>query len=315
MSIPPSDIILITGYLGAGKTTLLKHLLRWPDIAAQRPALIINEFGQQGIDGRWFDRHGLDMFEINRGSLFCVCTKTDLLEALAAIARPGRPRLVLAEASGVAETRDIENLLDEPGVRGRFRVRGNLCVVDALNFTKVAAMLKAVRYQVAAADALIINKTDLADPATLPALTRLLAEINPRASQVTTQQADIEPALLQRLAHQRARDALAVARPEAIYAVTFRTPRRVDRAKFTESVRQLGDRLLRLKGHVQFADREGPEFVETVCGGISTGPPLVDSTDTAFTAIAFELPKRELLEMFQQTLVDLNVAEDSSSTV
>ena len=65
--------------MGAGKSTLLKHLLTLSEIARLRPALIVNEFGQEGVDGRLFDDAGWPLFEINRGSLFCVCTKADLL--------------------------------------------------------------------------------------------------------------------------------------------------------------------------------------------------------------------------------------------
>lgn len=297
-----SEIVLITGYLGAGKTTLLRQMLQWPEIAARQPALVINEFGQQGVDGRWFDDSGLDLFEINRGSLFCVCTKTDLLEAFTTIARAGAPRLVLVEASGVAETRDIESLLEEPGLAQRFRVRANLCVVDAAHFTQVAAMLQAARYQVAAADALIINKTDLVNPASLETLSQLLAHINPRATQVPARQASVEPTLLDQLSHRRVWDALATARPESIFAATLRTNRRVDRQDWLASVHRLGDRLLRLKGHVQFADQDGLQFVEAVFGQVSCGPPLVPSAGTAFTAIAFGISKSELHEAFRQAL-------------
>ena len=70
MKMPPTDVVLVTGYLGAGKSTLLNQLLQLPEIVHQQPALIINEFGQEGVDGRLFDDVGCPMFEINRGSLF-----------------------------------------------------------------------------------------------------------------------------------------------------------------------------------------------------------------------------------------------------
>ncbi len=173
------DVMVITGYLGAGKSTLLKYLLGLPEIAHRKPALVINEFGQEGVDGRLFDDLGYPLFEINRGSLFCICTKTEFVQALTEILEL-RPGMVLVEATGVAETRDIESILTLPQLSGRFRVRANLCVVDAQKFTQVAPFLKAARMQVATADGLVINKIDLVAEHALASLQQLLAEMNGR---------------------------------------------------------------------------------------------------------------------------------------
>ncbi len=291
------DVIVITGYLGAGKSTLLKHLLQLPEIAGQRPALVINEFGQEGVDGRLFDDSGCPLFEINRGSLFCICTKTDFIQALTDIVAL-RPGIVLIEATGVAETRDIESIFDQSPLTGRFRVQANLCVVDALNFTQVAPFLKAARSQVATADGLIINKMDLVGEEVLTTLATLLSEMNPRAAQLATTGGQIDGSFLSRLSHRRAEESLAIAQPEAVYSQSFRFSRAVDRAEFTEAVRQLGGRLLRLKGHVLFTDRQQPEFVETVCGRLTIKPALAVVAQTAFTAIAFGLPDQQLAKTF-----------------
>ncbi|MCE5273144.1 GTP-binding protein, partial [bacterium] len=72
-------IILLTGYLGAGKTTLLNHLLSRPEIRERNVALIINEFGELGVDGRLVEAGTRPVYELNKGSLFCVCIKTDFL--------------------------------------------------------------------------------------------------------------------------------------------------------------------------------------------------------------------------------------------
>ena len=297
MKMPPTDVVLVTGYLGAGKSTLLNQLLQLPEIVRQQPALIINEFGQEGVDGRLFDDVGCPMFEINRGSLFCICTKTDLLEALSEIARL-QPGIVLIEATGVAETRDIESLLDQPKLDGLFRVRANVCVVDALNFTKVAPFLKAARNQVATADGIVINKVDLAAEQALTPLGHLLTEMNPRAKQVHATCGNVAFSFFENLSHQRTRESLAIAQPEAVYSASFRCTQSVDRARFEEAIEQLGDRLLRLKGHVLFGDQSQPQFVETVCGALTVKPAVTDTQTTAFTAIAFGLPDGQLQRTF-----------------
>jgi len=156
----PIPVYLITGYLGSGKTTLLNHLLATPQLRSQRVALIVNEFGTLGVDGQLLEQAADHVFELNRGSLFCACIHADFVRTLETIARDIRPDVVLAEASGVAQTSDLGNFFDTPPARDQFQVQANLCVVDP-NVTKVLPYLKAARVQVTWADGLVINKSDL----------------------------------------------------------------------------------------------------------------------------------------------------------
>lgn len=293
----PIEVLLVTGYLGAGKSTLLKHLLQQPEITRRRPALIINEFGQEGVDGRLFDDAGFPLFEINRGSLFCICTQTDLLQALQQIVVL-RPGLVLVEATGVAETRDIESLMDEASLADRYRVHANLCVVDARNFTKLAPFLKAARNQVAAADGVVVNKVDLVSQEELMLLAQLLEEMNPRAARTEVTRGGIDYSFVERLSHQRAAESLAIARPEAVHARSFRSTTPVDRSEFMQAIAQLGSQLLRLKGHVLFADQQQLQFVETVGDRFTVLPAVSDTQTTAFTAIAFGITSDQLETVF-----------------
>ena len=83
-------IFLLTGTPGAGKTTLLNHLLKQPVFQSGSTCLVINEFGQIGVDGALVEAGDRPMFEINKGSLFCVCVKTDFIKTLKAIAETAR---------------------------------------------------------------------------------------------------------------------------------------------------------------------------------------------------------------------------------
>ena len=120
-SIP---MILITGGLGAGKTTLSE-----PPPSAHEPArpkklcLLINEFGQLGVDGRLVEAGEHPMFELNRGSLFCICIKTDFIATLREIADRVRPDLLVVEATGMAEPRDIQDFVDEPTLAAQFHIQ------------------------------------------------------------------------------------------------------------------------------------------------------------------------------------------------
>ena len=79
------DVYILTGYLGAGKTTTLNRLIGAERFAGKKLALIINEFGKMGVDGQLLLPGDYTKYEINKGSIFCICTKTDFLKALDSI--------------------------------------------------------------------------------------------------------------------------------------------------------------------------------------------------------------------------------------
>lgn len=254
----PIPVILLTGYLGAGKTTLLNHLLRVGSLADRRVALIINEFGSLGVDGRRVDLDGLgpvEMFELNRGSIFCVCIKTDFLKTLASIAGVVRPDLLVIEATGLAQTCDLEGFLAEPHLAGRFELRATLCVVDAAHFTKVAPNLQAAVDQVRWADGIVINKTDRVSDAQLAQLRAILAELNPAANQSAVEHGRIADDWLTSLQHTpRDRATLAQTPPAEIVSVTLQGDGQLDTAALSAAIDSLGEALLRLKGTAESAD-------------------------------------------------------------
>ncbi|HRU04503.1 MAG TPA: GTP-binding protein [Candidatus Brocadiia bacterium] len=293
----PIPVLLITGFLGAGKTTLLNHLLAQPAVQSQRPALLINEFGSLGVDGALARKGEWEVYEINKGSLFCSCAQTSLLTALGDAAQRVRPGLLIIEATGVSETRDIEPLFDARPISGAFRVLANLALIDAAAFTRLAAYLRPAVSQAAAADGLVLNKTDLAPAADLDCVERLLRQINPRAPVVRVQRGALAWDFIAGLAHTRPSEALATAPPPTIAAASFNTDRPVDRQRFLEVIHNLGASLLRLKGNILFTS--GPCFAEYAGQELVQGPPLKDRGPTAFTVIAHGLERPALQACFE----------------
>lgn len=170
-------VLLLSGFLGSGKTTLLRELLGNPP-AGETLVVLMNEFGRIGVDGDIIRKEGLEVMEINRGSIFCACAKGDFLRALHTILRDYRPGILLIEASGVADTRDMKRDLALGRLGDFFELRGNLCVVDAEHFMDWADLFNAVPRQVEAASLIVLNKIDLVTPQALPELRRRIRELN-----------------------------------------------------------------------------------------------------------------------------------------
>jgi len=295
----PVDVYILTGYLGAGKTTTLNHLLSSTSLAERKLALIINEFGSMGVDGKLLAPGNYAKYEINKGSIFCICTKTDFIKVLSDIGDNCRPEAVFIEATGIAEPGDIESIINDPYFEGRFRVAANLCIVDAAGFTKAAPFLKPVTSQVRFADGIVVNKTDLAADGDLEKLQSVLADINPDAQIVFAENGSVPLEFVDGLNHIARPIELIQSAPAKIIACSFKTDGVVIKDKFFECVDQLGEKILRLKGNIDFG--QGVVFAEIVydrysekdsCGGLGDA--------TAFTVIAWDVDKEELKESFQR---------------
>lgn len=192
-------VTLIGGFLGAGKTTLVNHLL---SSGYQRFGVIVNEFGQIGVDGALIENIDTDgIAQLSNGCLCCV-GKDDLLEALFRLARHATPPdYLLIELSGVADPVPVAQTLLDPFARAKFALDGLIGVADALNLQRTLQESPEGAVQLAYASTILLNKSDLTVPDTLEADRHLLARLNPLAQVHTTRRGAIEP---QKLLHQKA---------------------------------------------------------------------------------------------------------------
>jgi G3E family GTPase len=295
--VTPVPIVLLTGFLGAGKTTLLNRLLAWPSLRERRVALLVNEFGALGVDGRLVQAGARALYEINKGSVFCICVKTDFIATLTAIVEGPAPDLLLVEATGVAETRDLEAFLELPGLKGRFEIRANLCVVDAANFLKVLPFLKPARAQVEWADALLVNKTDLAAEGEVQSVCEGLRSLNPSAPICCIERGAIKDGFLDTVRHIPREGQASTEPPPGVFSLTLQPTGPVNRRAFLDLLQSLDRELLRLKGHVDFGD--GLIFVEKAGTQVEEKPALDGKTEAAFVAIAWRVDATRLEQRFR----------------
>jgi len=184
------DVYLISGFLGAGKTTFLNRLIKVvPDDL--RFLILMNEFGEMGLDGNLVEGEDLDMLEISKGSIFCACVKTDFIKGLHEIAHSVRPDIMLIETTGVANPSDLDRDLKLPIFGGAFNLRDKFCVVDADNFLDTYESFLAIEKQLAASDVFIINKIDLVSPQTVEEIKEIVRGFNPDPRFYETVYADV----------------------------------------------------------------------------------------------------------------------------
>ena len=158
-----TPVTVLTGFLGAGKTTLLNRILNGGH--GMKVGVLVNDFGSINIDADLVVDVESDVISLANG---CVCCsiRDDLSEAVIhVIERPERPEYILLEASGVAEPTGIAlTFADDPSLIDRVRLDSIICVIDAEQVFAAPEQMELKIWQVATADMVVLNKTDLVGP-------------------------------------------------------------------------------------------------------------------------------------------------------
>ncbi len=190
-------VTVVTGFLGSGKTTLLNHLVRQP--ALSRCLVLINEFGTIGLDHELVADVQDGVVEMSSGCICCTI-RGDLVrtlgEATSRFARNGRPWFdrVLLETTGLADPAPIlYTLLNEQAIASRYDLNGIVTTVDAANGASTLARHEESVRQVAAADRLLLTKTDLVPGEQVATLRGQLRQLNPVAPILTVEHGILAP--------------------------------------------------------------------------------------------------------------------------
>jgi G3E family GTPase len=195
-----TPVTLLTGFLGSGKTTVLNHVLKQPEMAAT--AVIVNEFGEIGIDHLLVEKATDDVVLMQSGCLCCTIrgdiadTLVNLFVDRAKGRIPGFERVVI-ETTGLADPAPILHaLMQDPIVAERYMVDGVVTTVDAVNGSgTLDAQVEAVK-QAAVADRLLLTKCDVASAEGRRELETRLAALNPGAPLIEVTGGEVDPSFL-----------------------------------------------------------------------------------------------------------------------
>ncbi len=182
-------VTVLTGYLGAGKTTLLNRILSEPH--GKKYAVIVNEFGEIGIDNDLVVGTDEEVFEMNNGCICCT-VRGDLIRVIEGLMkRKGRFDAIIVETTGLADPAPVaQTFFVDEDVKARTSLDAVVTVVDAKHLPLRLKDSKEAEEQIAFADVVLLNKVDLVSPAELAAVEATIRTINPYARIVRTERSN-----------------------------------------------------------------------------------------------------------------------------
>jgi G3E family GTPase len=176
----PIPVTVLTGYLGAGKTTLLNRILTEPH--GKKYAVIVNEFGEIGIDNDLIVDADEEVFEMNNGCVCCT-VRGDLIRIIEGLMkRKGRFDAILVETTGLAKPAPVaQTFFVDAEVRAKTKLDAIVTVADAKHVRQQMANSEEAAEQIAFADVVLLNKTDLVTKEELTAIERDIRSVNSTA--------------------------------------------------------------------------------------------------------------------------------------
>jgi G3E family GTPase len=285
-----TPVTVLTGYLGAGKTTLLNRILSEPH--GKKYAVIVNEFGEIGIDNDLIVNADEEVFEMNNGCICCT-VRGDLIRIIEGLMRrKGKFDAIIVETTGLADPAPVaQTFFVDEEVGKKTRLDAVVTVADAKWLKDRLKDAPEAKNQIAFADVILVNKTDLVDEADLQEVEARIRGINPYArlhrtmrseialDQVLDRKAfdldrilDIEPDFLQGGGHEHAHDhdhhhshdhghhhhGVKHYHDEEMQSIALSTERPLNPDKFFPWIQNLvatdGPAILRSKGILSFKD-------------------------------------------------------------
>ncbi|MBO1080693.1 CobW family GTP-binding protein [Roseomonas haemaphysalidis] len=282
-------VTVLTGYLGAGKTTLLNRILS--EEHGKKYAVVINEFGELGVDNDLVIDADEEVFEMNNGCICCT-VRGDLVRILGSLMKKGRKfDGIIVETTGLADPAPVaQTFYMDEDVKRATRLDAIVTLVDAKNLAARLDDSKEAASQIAFADIVVLNKMDLVDEAGAAEVERRIRAINPYAEIRRATKSDVPiEAVMGREAFKL--DRILEREPEFlsgednhshnedIMSLSFEVDQPIDEAKFNAWIGELlqskGADLLRTKGILAYKGEDRRfafQAVHMIADGDFIGP-------------------------------------------
>jgi G3E family GTPase len=316
-------VFLLSGFLGSGKTTLLKRILSW-ETDLSDTVVLVNEFGDVGIDGDLLKNSGSDVVELVSGCI-CCSLRNDLKQSLLRILNEYRPKRIFIEASGVSDPTAILSVLFEAPLAESIILEKIVTVLDADLWEARENFGQIFYNQLKTANLILLNKADLLDKASIPACLKEVHELYPHCQVVPTIRCCVDPeifwsqkmpdkmeikpmqSLLEASREDTAHNSLqnqlkiqeAFQSSDHFVTFSFEDSRIIDETHFNHFVDALPFEVFRMKGPVQFANRT--DIVNFV-GGKGEWSIWEGSPETRLAFIGWHVNPADILSKLQRCI-------------
>lgn len=316
-SVEKARVILLSGFLGAGKTTLLKQILSWQtDLSGT--VVVVNEFGDAGIDGLLLKKSGSDIVELSSGCICCTLSG-DFKQSLSTVWERFRPQRVLIEASGVADPAAIMSVFDDPDIRCCMQLAQIVTVLDA-DFWQAREVFGRLFFsQLETAHLILLNKIDLVEKDRIPGFLAEIHEAIPHARVVPTINCRIDPQVLwgresaetpalkphlffrKFVSPEERNQRHMPVRGDDFVTFAFQSRRILDESCFNRFLENLPWEVFRIKGPLRFKDRT---VMLNYVGGRNNCIPWEPADETQLVFIAWGVDPDRILQRLDPCILD-----------
>jgi G3E family GTPase len=305
-----SEVFIISGFLGAGKTTLLKRVLAWESDLSET-VVLVNEFGDVGIDGSLLKEAGSDVVELTGGCI-CCSLKADLNLTLKSVRQRFNPRQIFIETTGVADPSMVIDAFNDPELDAQMHIVKVVTVLDIELWEARECFGPVFFKQLQQADLILLNKIDTVHERKVPRFLKEIHQSMPQAQVVPTVHCKIEPELVMsggamapKLAdftdlYQRRDDPGARKAPSDYITFSFRTGELLDEDRFKQFTENLPWELFRMKGPVRFGDRT---ILVNYVGGKNEWSPWSDVQETCLVFVGWKADETKTLHDLERCIV------------
>ena len=313
-----TEVIVISGFLGAGKTTLLKRIISW-DSDLSETVVIVNEFGEVGIDGSLLKNAGSDVVELTGGCI-CCSLKADLNLTLKKVWRQFKPKRIFIETTGVADPFMVTEVFNDAQLHDQMKVFKTVTVLDIDLWEAREYFGTVFSNQLRQADLILLNKIDIVDENKISQFLREIHTALPNSQVVPTIHCNVEPEIVlagrnrrpllphyDELNHHHHDHGAQGNKQEdkekgsfPYLSFSFRSGAALDEACFKRFTENLPWELFRMKGPVRFRDRT---VLVNYVGGKNEWAVWDDAEETCLVFVGWKAEREETIRKLKNCII------------